>query len=328
MILLLSINGDTTTEDVMDWLMAKKADFIRLNDEEFLLGAYSTFEINNKGCKVEFNLQKRGIDMDSINVIWYRKFGYYSATELGITTTHKQIPLKVKNHLKSEYLAFTDLFLLFDNKFWLCKPNKVEISKTYQLSAAKNKGFDIPDTIITSSKKNVLRFLNKHQCIITKPIKDGRLFQIKKAGYYLYTSLFDKSNLSEMPDDFFPSLFQEKLNKEFEVRTFFINNSCYSMAIFSQNDDRTKVDFRALNKKKPNRNVPFILPRKIELKIIALMNKLELNTGSIDFVITKDGRCVFLEVNPIGQLGMVSQPCNYYLEEIIADFLISKNQIS
>lgn len=44
------------------------------------------------------------------------------------------------------------------------------------------------------------------------------------------------------------------------------------MAIFSQNDDQTKVDFRNYNINKPNRNVPFMLPNELESKIKLLMN--------------------------------------------------------
>ena len=32
---------------------------------------------------------------------------------------------------------------------------------------------------------------------------------------------------------------------------------------------------------------------------------------------------VFLEVNPVGQFGMVSLPCNYQLEKRIAQYLIA-----
>ena len=55
------------------------------------------------------------------------------------------------------------------------------------------------------------------------------------------------------------------------------------------------------------------------------MKKLKLETGSLDFIKTTDDRLVFLEVNPVGQFGMVSSPCNYYLEKKIAEYLIKQN---
>jgi D-alanine-D-alanine ligase-like ATP-grasp enzyme len=68
--------------------------------------------------------------------------------------------------------------------------------------------------------------------------------------------------------------------------------------------------------------VPYQLPKELEAKIDVLMQKLQLNTGSLDFMVTEDNQFYFLEVNPVGQFGMVSVPCNYYLEQKIADYLL------
>jgi hypothetical protein len=38
-------------------------------------------------------------------------------------------------------------------------------------------------------------------------------------------------------------------------------------------------------------------------------------------IVTPEGEYVFLEVNPTGQFGWVSDNCNYYLEEKIANHL-------
>ena len=54
------------------------------------------------------------------------------------------------------------------------------------------------------------------------------------------------------------------------------------------------------------------------------MSKLNLNCGSLDLVLDNNGIYYYLEVNPVGQFGMVSFPCNYYLEKKIAEFLSTK----
>lgn len=33
----------------------------------------------------------------------------------------------------------------------------------------------------------------------------------------------------------------------------------------------------------------------------------------------------FLEINPVGQFGMVSGPCNYKIEKLIAKYIIENN---
>jgi len=93
------------------------------------------------------------------------------------------------------------------------------------------------------------------------------------------------------------------------------------MAIFSQSDAKTKVDFRNYNDEKPNRMVPYKLPCDIEKKIDVFMKKINLNNGSIDFILTEKNEYFFLEVNPAGQYGMIEQACFYGLDEKIAKIL-------
>ncbi len=92
------------------------------------------------------------------------------------------------------------------------------------------------------------------------------------------------------------------------------------MAIFSQFDNATKVDYRKYTN---NRNVPFNLPQIVEKKIVNLMNLLSLDSASLDLIKGLDGMYYFLEVNPSGQFGNVSYFCNYYIEHNIVNYLIS-----
>jgi glutathione synthase/RimK-type ligase-like ATP-grasp enzyme len=133
----------------------------------------------------------------------------------------------------------------------------------------------------------------------------------------------ERSDFKNIPNLFFPSLFQEKIKKKFEIRVFFLLGECYSMAIFSQNDDETKVDFRRYNLEKQNYRVPYNLPENIKNKIKIFMKNQGLNTGSLDIILSEEMKYYFLEVNPVGQFGMVSYPCNFKLEKRIAEKLIT-----
>jgi glutathione synthase/RimK-type ligase-like ATP-grasp enzyme len=131
-----------------------------------------------------------------------------------------------------------------------------------------------------------------------------------------------------MGETFFPSIIQEEIEKEIEIRVFIAEAKFYSMAIFSQNSGRTDVDFRNYDHNKPNRNVPYTLPLKVKSAIKRLMKGLGINTGSVDLIKNKAGEYYFLEVNPSGQYGMVSQPCNFNINRDIAEILIKHNGIT
>ena len=97
------------------------------------------------------------------------------------------------------------------------------------------------------------------------------------------------------------------------------------MGIFSQKNSQTMVDFRKYDREYPNRRVPFKLPKEVYSMVLEFMKDIEINTGSFDFIYSNRGEYVFLEVNPVGQFGMVSMPCNYYIEKRIAETLCHAN---
>ncbi|WP_052308788.1 hypothetical protein [Runella slithyformis] len=178
-------------------------------------------------------------------------------------------------------------------------------------------------TIVTTNKNDLLLFKKEAGTIITKPIVDTRFFYHKKRTYALYTSTMSDLDIENLPNLFLPTLFQEYVEKKYEIRTFMLGETFFSMAIFSQNNNKTKVDFREYDNEAPNRNVPYILPKYIEKLLLKFSKKVGLNSGSFDLIKTIDDNYVFLEVNPAGQFGMVSYPCNYFLEEKIANYLIN-----
>jgi ATP-GRASP peptide maturase of grasp-with-spasm system len=188
-------------------------------------------------------------------------------------------------------------------------------------------GLKIPNTIVTNCKKDLFDFLLKEQEIIIKPLSDAFTLIIpNEISLLTYTSEISKEKIEKMDDWFFTAMFQGLIKKKYEIRVFYLEPNFYSMAIFSQNDEKTTLDFRNYNDDKPNRNIPYKLPIFIEDKLRELMKKLNLQTGSIDLIKSYQNDYVFLEVNPVGQFGMTSKPCNYQIEKKIAQFLIQHDK--
>jgi glutathione synthase/RimK-type ligase-like ATP-grasp enzyme len=177
-------------------------------------------------------------------------------------------------------------------------------------------GLNVPQTIITNGAEQLRNFVpstNKISKTIGEIITEVNTE--KKSVTQFRTK---KVDLNIIPEFFFPSLFQERLIKQFEIRSFIIKKRIYSMAILSQADENTKDDFRNYDTSKKIRYVPFKLPNEIVSKLFKLSKLLKLSTCSVDLVKCTSGNIYFLEVNPIGQFGMVSEPCNYYIERQIA----------
>jgi len=204
---------------------------------------------------------------------------------------------------------------------------EIEDDKLLQLKAAIEFDISIPKTLITTQKQSVEKFNENHSEIIIKPISNHS--DLKNENFLWHatgTRIFDEIDIQNLPDHFFPTLFQENINKLFEIRVFFFESKFWSMAIYSQRNEKTQIDFRNYDSENGNRCVPYKLTDSIEKKLLGLVKNLNYTTGSIDLIYTEKEEYIFLEINPSGQFGMVSIPCNFQIEKFIAQYLISHEE--
>lgn len=320
MILIFSSHlGEFTTDNVIDWLEIKQVQFKRINGVDLIKN-----KINISISDIEIYINNEIIILSNINVFWYRRLLPYNyfLSEYGNLTKSKILNFELIRNIQSEYYKIRDFIgYLYKDKKWLSKFDSSSLNKLEVLNFAMSFGLIIPETLITTSKKEILKFKEKHKNIIVKNISEVLGLPIDNKAYVSYTHLVDDNDFNNISSKIYPSLVQKNIFKIYELRIFYLNGSFSSMAIFSQNDDKTKTDFRVYNQEKPNRNVPYLLPKGVQEKLELLMNKLNLNCGSIDMIKSINGDYVFLEINPVGQFGMVSKPCNYFLEEKVADYL-------
>ena len=310
MILILSEDGDKTTDIVVDWLNFYKSDFLVLKSRSFLGSIPININISN-------NTITNTLFQD-INIAWCRRW------DLDI---HENIHKDVKRNTAHELHFFSNIFFesLKELK-WLNHPFDTKIEKTKQLKLAKESGLNIPETIITNNKDHLLDFVDKKEKVITKPIDGIIEIAFNNDLYVSYTSRVDNKLIENLPDFFAPSMFQEEIDKEFELRVFYLNEQIYSMAIFSQLDSKTVIDHKKYNVERPNRRIPFEIPKIHKESIVRFMKKSNLQTGVIDIVKSKEGKFYFLEVNPVGQFNDISVNCNYNLEKLIAEYLIKQDE--
>lgn len=330
-VFIVSISSDKSTDDVIDWISYLGHKPVRFNvDVDFKNNEWLLYL--NFGKLINFSklkLDGEEYQINDFHSIWFRKFlmpNFLDDYLGGIT--YNQMGDMI-NHVSNEYRF--GLYALFscwrENKRVLGGKIAKQPTKMEMLIYAKELDINIPNTLITNDKKELFEFISVNKKVITKPIKEGGIFNkvnldSKKVSASMYTESLNENIIRKIPERFFMSMFQEQLNKELEIRTFYIGGKCYSTAIFSQMDSQTDVDFRMYNDQKPNRMTPYKLPYEFEKKVQLLMKKLDLITGSLDFVKTKDGEIYFLEVNPWGQYGMVSKNGNYNLDKKIAEYLI------
>ena len=328
MIVIFSRGDDISTRDVENKLTNMSQDVVVIEPT----AAMERFsEISNDGIIFQSSDGKRYNLLDA-TACWWRRAG------IGMNNLVDEVPKKMvageqdlsmilhgpRNHFNEEFVDLKEY--IYDTIYKKCprhigNPRRMGLNRLYTLDMAKEIGLMVPDYAVITNYNQLEKLDNISDKFVSKAISNGIYDFFGHDAYYSYTEARDKADFANKDVKLFPSLVMSLVEKSFEIRSFYLNGKFYSMAIFSQRNKQTAVDFRKYCSELPNKNEPFKLPDDVEEKLDKLYKKLDLNTGSADFMVDKDGNYVFLEINPVGQFQMTSLPCNYNLEQKIANYL-------
>ncbi|MDD4673857.1 MAG: grasp-with-spasm system ATP-grasp peptide maturase [Bacteroidales bacterium] len=324
MVLIETINNDFSTLDVIEWLKFYKVDYHIITPADIV-----SICLNQYDKTVEITIGEKSFSLNDISGYWYRR-GLY---EVNMKKSSPYYDVNDEMVISSYFHSTNEKNVILDYFHYLLNQKKTinsflnpNVNKLAVLHKANEFGLKHPSHLLTNSKSDLETFFRKCKGkVITKVVSPSGGFDTKKHIISSYTELIDKKFLNNLNPTFPSSYFQECIDKYFEIRAFYLNEKFYSMAIFSQESKKTSVDFRKYDRDTPNRCIPYNLPTEIEKKLKLLFDSLNLNSGSADLILSKDSDYYFLEINPVGQFGMVSFPCNYYLEREIALYFKNSN---
>ncbi|HEX8697322.1 MAG TPA: grasp-with-spasm system ATP-grasp peptide maturase [Myxococcaceae bacterium] len=316
---------EISTEEVQDWIEALGHECVRVNGQDLNGDAAFSLHFDGTDSEAELELDGRVLRAGDAEAVWWRRWHRFDNLDAVTEVPDARLRADLRGYLVQEIRAAGDgLFDLLESRPWLTRPDQTEVNKLAMLRAAACAGLAVPPTLVTNDRGRLQEFKDVHGRIITKSIFNGRTFMHEGSSWSLLTAEVGQDDIDRAPARFFPSLVQALTEKELEVRVFYLDGECYSMAIFSQLDAQTALDFRRYNFANPNRFVPYRLPDDVRDAVCRFMASVPLDTGSVDLIRTPQGEHVFLEVNPVGQFQMVSVPCNYNLEKKMAEYLIAR----
>lgn len=315
---------DQGTNGVAQWLRHSDVNVLRFNDDE-TQPADRDIRLTADDCVFEYG--GRRYALGDIDAVWYRKgnFWFHQAAPAPVLASDPALVQMLERRLKAE-VAVASRFLArlvqargirtLGNPF-LGDPNKLEM-----MTQARAAGLDIPDFEMTTRLSDEHR--RNASGFVSKAASDGIYLwdlDVEQRAYFSYTERLDEILGGALPDYIPLSMIQRNIAKALELRIFYLDGRFHATAIFSQNDAQTAVDYRKYNIKTPNRNTPFELPPEIERKLLEFFQRIELNTGSVDMIVTPGGDYVFLEVNPYGIYSGISEVCNLNIDRTIARWL-------
>ncbi len=323
MLIIFSEIADRSASKVTEWLAYYKVPFVRINCDDAGKQPLLSVKFSDAEQRIVLNHQGKQIEIKKHSIVWFRR-GRLENIAPQYFNWKKNVPvplqLQLYRHFHAELKTLYDFFYFQFQEQQINTPVHYVYNKLAILSKAKEAGLSVPDTMITTKKTDVRAFIERHNEVITKNIQDIAILDHKQFYTTQGTIAVTQNFYDAMPETFGYSLFQKSIHKKYEVRTFYYNERMYSIANFSQQNANSIVDGRTLEDEegKINRLSAFELPAIIKTKLIALMQGLGMNTGSIDWIITPENNFVFLEVNPVGQFDYVSVHGNFFIEQEIA----------
>jgi hypothetical protein len=310
MILVISTPRDEHAQSVLVELskLGAPAQLLDLSEFPRSLGLAMRYEGGDR--RFVLGCADGGLDLEDCGAVWWRRPQPPEISGDITRPSHRAFALNESAE------ALQGLWQALD-AFWVNEPARDHVAqrKAYQLRVAQDVGLEIPATLITNCPGAVHDFVAPRGCerVVYKAFsateqewRETRLLrpdELPLLGNVRYT----------------PVIFQEYVEAEVDLRITIVGDEIFPAAIHSQ-DTSYKVDFRMDIARA--RIEPTSLPDDVEDKLRAFMKRLGLVYGAVDMRRTREGRHVFLEVNPAGQWLFVEhfsgQPIAATLARVLA----------
>lgn len=318
-VLIISSKNDVHTDVIIDKL--NKIGFgdkvVRFNTEDFMTNCLLTYKTDNS--YLHFKDAEKRIHTKNLISVWYRR-----PKEFIVDSSLNQYSPFIKEQTEAALKGF--YFSTHFNSKWINPLDALYRSrlKIQQLELARKIGFNIPDTIVTNSPNELLAFLDTHISISTKSLDypnakvDGKLFP-------LYNRIIDKIEFKKNIQSIrlCPAIFQQYIDKIFDIRVIVIGDSITAFAIYSQEQDLSKIDVRGISAFDLRHEI-FELPKDIVKKIKSFVKQQGLVFSAIDLLYGTDEQFYFLENNPNGQWLWLEEKTGFSLSDIFIKELYNR----
>jgi len=321
-ILIITNKRDGHVDSVVGHLDAVGQPWIRLNTEDVPQNLRLTIDpLQAKGSATVLDSGKE-FRLEDVRAVWYRKPD-------PLNLSHFTLERDSLEYVEAEFSEILQgLYGLLRNAFWINNPFTCRIAhrKPLQLNVAGQVGFITPRSVITNESDVALTFAESVGWDVA--IKSlGALAVAEPNGdsvvqYGVYTRRVNKEELMAQAHriPFMPTIFQEYIEKAYELRITCVGERVFCCRIDSQDTPLSREDFRFNTE---NLKHELVECPELEPKLKAYMKAFNLNFGCFDFAVTPSGEFVFFECNPNGQWLWIEQFAEAPIGEAIAKLLLN-----
>jgi len=307
--LVLTHPFDPTADYVVSELNRRGAPVFRCDPGEFpqRLSVTARLDRNGMGWVGSLCLPEREVSLSEVGCVYYRR------------PTVFDLPAGMSEQVRRWAAGEARIGLggvLSALPRWLNHPAAIGAAeyKPVQLAHARACGLAVPDTIVTNDPVQAAKFLAHTGRAVYKPLTPAG---ITEAGTHrtVFTTPVEPGDVDESIR-LTAHLFQERIEKQFEVRLTVVDD-VFLAARIDAGSDTAAVDWRADYEALTYTTLPQV-PAPVRAGVSALLQQLGLRFGTFDFVVTPQDRWVFLEINPNGQWAWIEDATGLPIAAAIA----------
>lgn len=310
-VLLLTHSADHFTIDRVQAGVARRgAHPVRFDTDRFP-GHYQLTTRIGDGLTVRLRSPDIELPVHEVRAVWTRRvFGPPRPTGLSALEA---------DHCVRESRAALDGFLsALHDADWLDPLPQVRQAenKLVQLREAQRAGLRVPRTIVGNDPDEVHRLWQACGGRVVAKMLTPVAQSMGAPAAAVYTHALRASDLDDLDGlALAPMIFQERIDKLHELRVVYVAGRCFAGSLEAIGDD-----WRAPTGT-PRPWQRDRLPDDVAAGLGAVMRALGLRFGVADILRARDGSHAFLEVNPVGEWGMLERDLELPIADAIAEEL-------
>lgn len=325
-ILIITNSTDIHADIMASVLNDRGVEYFRLDMDGFPRDFSFVQSVGPSGYRalIEDIRSNTKLELTNVTAAWTRKTADFQFISDDLAKQERLFAEK-----ETEHTLYSILYSL--DCYWMNNPLATQSArwKGEQLKRAARMGFNIPASITTNNPGAVTDFRQSFPGdMIFKAMSSPYLAgndvdeEDRLVDSALSTTLVDDEHMQNIDAVAeIPCHFQQYIDKKFELRVTVIGDKVFCAKIYSQDDERTRVDSRDMSADIRYRS--FKLPSDIETMCRDFVHSYQLQYGALDIIVTPDDEYVFLENNPAGQFWYVQQLVpELSMMEALADCLI------
>jgi glutathione synthase/RimK-type ligase-like ATP-grasp enzyme len=258
------------------------------------------------------------LELSEVSAVWYRRNATGTRIPPDVDAQLRQPSMEESRRMVLGMMAALGVFQM----------DALEVvrraeQKPLQLKLARALGLEVPRTVMTNDAEAVRAFARS--CpggVVTKMMASFAVYGERGEEQVVFTTPLDEKQLEDLDGlDLCPMTFQERVAKALELRVTVVGEQVMAASIDSQAKPGAREDWRREGLALIDAWRPYTLPEPVRRRVLALMDALGLNYGALDFIVTPEGRHVFLEVNPVGEFMWLMRSPGLPIAEALADVL-------